>query len=1088
MSTPIAAYSFLSWSRQGLGIHTQDAPAGKLRGEIGVSVLLRGEKVGGGQVTETFNRNVALYGPGDVVGIDPRAIVRCEPRGSIMNFEPNYLPFVEFYDEDFLWRYTPSAPSADRKHLVPWMTLLVLEEDGEFEDLGVLPGTPLARIKLKKTPAEVLPPPEELWAWAHVHIDGTLNGIGRTDTTALGQHLGGIVAHDRDQAYSRLLCPRQLRPSVAYRAFVIPTFESGRLAGLGLDPAGAASATLSAWAENAPKEFPVYHSWRFATSTVGDFEYLVRLLKPQPANPKVGVRDVDVQDAGSGVGGIARPDLHDILRMGGALRVPFDFLPPAAKLEHEKFDTWAKPFPNAFQLELKDLLNLPDDYLKSGTGSDPIIVPPIYGRWHAAVDRLLDPPLGDPEDARVRWLHELNLDPRYRAAAGIGTNVIQKNQEDYVEAAWLQVGRVIEGNTKVRHSQVSFSATLTWTVQNIQPMLAAQSSRFLTLSAPLHARVVADGMTVGFRVQESTVPQAALSKVMRQVLRPRARIAKRIGFDATRNSDTLIDRLNAGEIVAAPPKVVPAALPTGSSVADALAPPGVPQWLLALLKRHPWVRWVPLALGVLIALLLLLFGAVVAAVIALAVGAGLTAYLAKVLRTAKDASMLIDGMLTPAMVDTLPTSTDFRIDVPGSAPAPTPGGTDSEDARRFRLALREAARVEAAEAAFAAGLPVRQPLALGRLVTQVGTALHPAKTIPAWIRQHVRIPDRVREQLVDPEGEIMVYPEIDIPMYKPLADLSSELFLPNLQLIENNSITLLETNQKFIEAYMVGVNHEFSRELLWREYPTDQRGSCFRQFWDASDCLVPGAPDITEQRERLRDITRIHTWKKPERLDDHDNRELLGDKEDEIVLVIRGELLKKYPNAIIYAHRAAWERNPDGTLNKEKPRKLKDLSDAQAASPPRDIVKTPLYDATVEPDIYFFGFDLTVEKAFNEKDPDRPDEEGPGWFFVIKERPGEPRFGLDISSKGGALNTWNELAWPDVGTAAGAVLRVGAKQDYTLQDPGGTTATSPVKKQYEEDKNFRWHKPTESAELAYILYQVPVLMAVHAAEMLPKGN
>ena len=48
MSTPLACYSFLSWARQGLGIHTQDAPAGSLRGKIPVSVLLRGEKIGGG--------------------------------------------------------------------------------------------------------------------------------------------------------------------------------------------------------------------------------------------------------------------------------------------------------------------------------------------------------------------------------------------------------------------------------------------------------------------------------------------------------------------------------------------------------------------------------------------------------------------------------------------------------------------------------------------------------------------------------------------------------------------------------------------------------------------------------------------------------------------------------------------------------------------------------------------------------------------------------------------------------------------------------------------------------------------------------
>ena len=32
----------------------------------------------------------------------------------------------------------------------------------------------------------------------------------------------------------------------------------------------------------------------------------------------------------------------------------------------------------------------------------------------------------------------------------------------------------------------------------------------------------------------------------------------------------------------------------------------------------------------------------------------------------------------------------------------------------------------------------------------------------------------------------------------------------------------------------LGVNVEFGSELLWREYPTDQRGSSFRQFWDVS--------------------------------------------------------------------------------------------------------------------------------------------------------------------------------------------------------------------------------------------------------------
>jgi hypothetical protein len=335
----------------------------------------------------------------------------------------------------------------------------------------------------------------------------------------------------------------------------------------------------------------------------------------------------------------------------------------------------------------------------------------------------------------------------------------------------------------------------------------------------------------------------------------------------------------------------------------------------------------------------------------------------------------------------------------------------------------------------------------------------------------------------------MVYPEIDLPMYEPLKKISAELFLPNIHLIEQNTITLLETNQKFIEAYMVGLNHEFSRELLWREYPTDQRGSYFRQFWDVRSFLAEPGIDKDALRERLRDIPEVHTWSKNNDLGDHDHREAQGDKEEELVLVIRGELLKKYPNAIVYAHRADWERvgdTPAGAIDKARPRKLRDLTPAEEAKPPRDVVKTPLYEASVEPDIYFFGFDITARTAKGGFIPQGKTEEDPGWFFVIKERPGEPRFGLDIPkpTPQANLKVWNELAWSDVMVpfAEGASLTIGARQ-VTLTDPGGT---APIKKQHDEDKRFRWQTNTHSAELAYILYQVPVLMAVHAAEMLPK--
>src|SRR5205823_5446061 len=179
------------------------------------------------------------------------------------------------------------------------------------------------------------------------------------------------------------------------------------------------------------------------------------------------------------------------------------------------------------------------------------------------------------------------------------------------------------------------------------------------------------------------------------------------------------------------------------------------------------------------------------------------------------------------------------------------------------------------------------------------------------------------------------------PMYRPLKDLDDQLFVPNLNLIKMNTVVALETNQEFIEAYMVGVNSEFSRELLWREYPTDMRGSYFRQFWDVTPFLDPGATDEEALRESLYDIPEIHRWLRTSKLGEHDNREPDPSVErNEIVLAIRGELLKKYPNTVIYAHAAEWAMT-NGHVDPSKERELVPIPDAELAKPPRTKVRTP---------------------------------------------------------------------------------------------------------------------------------------------------
>jgi hypothetical protein len=233
-------------------------------------------------------------------------------------------------------------------------------------------------------------------------------------------------------------------------------------------------------------------------------------------------------------------------------------------------------------------------------------------------------------------------------------------------------------------------------------------------------------------------------------------------------------------------------------------------------------------------------------------------------------------------------------------------------------------------------------------------------------------------------------------------------------------------------------------------------------------------------REKLRDIPPLHRWPRSSALGAHDARERPGDNEEEVVLVIRGELLKRYPNAVIYAQRAEWART-GGRIDPSVERHLIEIGEAEEADPPRSKLRTPLYEAKIEPDIYFFGFDLTVPEAKGDTG-DQPNDAA-GWFFVLKERPGEPRFGFDEKSAD-PLVVWNDLGWDRV-PMAGAFARPTSPNI-------GIPASAPADQQEKEpqrvdDANVPWDATVSAAELAYILYQAPVMVAIHAAEMLPNA-
>ena len=1055
------AYSFLPWLRTGLATRVTAAPGTAPRASITVRLRLTAEG-GAAVLTRDIEQTVQLYGPGDVIGVESRAVSRTEPRPWVTNAEPNFLAHIEFYDEDFPWRYSPAPPDAATARLAPWLALVVLaggrdphDEDAEFDE-GVSPDRPLPFITVAD-PA-TLPPADQLGAWAHVHVNADLTGQVASDDMATAlPALGAVLSANPDNACSRILCPRRLAAGTGYHAFLVPAFETGRLAGLGLDPAAAPSALHPAWGtaypgRPVPNMLPYYHRWFFTTGGAGDFESLVRLLEPRVPDERVGRRDIDVhRSPGLGLPGITTPAaINGVLRMGGALQVP--------GRAPDIFDRWddqpdlGQPYPHPFQKALAGLVNLADAYLQQApaqanaalaaaaavpTGPDPVITPPLYGRWHALTARLLT----DPATNR-NWVHRLNLDPRFRVAANFGTRVVQDRQEEFMASAWAQVGDVLAANGRIRAAQLAREVGHVLQARHLDPAATTAvaatppSGRALRLTAPAHPRLTApavgeataarraaggavvETVAVGFRVATSRVGPAAVSPQLRRITRPGSRLMRSLPFTADRPPDALLPRLDAetGGVTAAAPKVTPAAVVT-------------PERLDAFLHPSLGVRQAARATGA---------------------------------ATAGDP------------VDSLPTSSDFVLTLPGDPRVPTPGGPDSPEALRFKTALRDLYRGRD-DAELGGRVDARRPLDVPGAIGSVLDGLRADRTVPRSILDAVSLPDRLHafaEQFI----EAMAYPVIDLPMYRALLDLGVEVFVPNLGLIPPNTITLLETNQEFIEAYLVGLNHEMARELLWREYPTDQRGTPFRQFWDPRTALPRPGEQPAERVERLYDIRPIHTWPRTGALGANDNREEGGTQQDDLVLVIRGELLKKYPTAAIYAHRARWQ--PDN-LHPDPTQERVPVELLDEGHPSTDEIRLPLYEAKVEPDVYLLGFDLTAAEAKGTPEGD------PGWFFVIKERPGDPRFGVDLDRT--RVEVWNDLSWADVDPGNRGYLALDANTvPVPLLEFDNPVEDAEKAEQHLEDLSLPlWHAGLSSADVAYILFQAPVLMAVHAQEMLP---
>ena len=115
--------------------------------------------------------------------------------------------------------------------------------------------------------------------------------------------------------------------------------------------------------------------------------------------------------------------------------------------------------------------------------------------------RPLRAPTSPTPTAPPVWLRELNFDPRFRAAAGMGTEIVRADQEALVASAWDQYEALRRANQLLR--QMQLARAVSGATRTRQFAAVDSPGTLLQLTRPLHARIRLDSsspLTLGAQV------------------------------------------------------------------------------------------------------------------------------------------------------------------------------------------------------------------------------------------------------------------------------------------------------------------------------------------------------------------------------------------------------------------------------------------------------------------------------------------------------------------------------------------------------------------------------------------------------------
>ena len=397
------------------------------------------------------DKEIGLYGPADVSSISTAAILKCRPAAGSEGFPPEYFPYIEFREPDFPWRYTP-AKVKDNK-LTPWLALIVLEKDivtVQNDDNKL----PVVKFNGDKDAYQAaFPKMSELWKTAHAQSPKR--------NVPLFSRILSLRGIDPDTG----IIPA-LKSQTDYMVCLVPTYETGRLRGLGVEPKNlyGITAQAPAWedydiqkSKQRGMEFPVYYSWSFRSGEAS-FEKLVESLQVVKSG-KAGLA-VDVTHMGNGfdyeaVYGKKGPDK----KVRKTITIPAATKPQPPEPEEAAFPdktnekdlyTNLQTLLKSSYIFLENAADIGQKVPKGGPddGDDPCVVPPVYGARHILATKLDQQP----------WMNKINMDVHYRIAAGLGRKAVMENQEMLMDRAWKQVEAIQALNMELYRRLLSMGA------------------------------------------------------------------------------------------------------------------------------------------------------------------------------------------------------------------------------------------------------------------------------------------------------------------------------------------------------------------------------------------------------------------------------------------------------------------------------------------------------------------------------------------------------------------------------------------------------------------------------------------------------